>query len=189
MRCVSPESASGLRRARTVYQRGLCPGGYTCFNYTERVLPDLRAAIARPGGLPSFEESMAICIRDSSSFQLQQTASPPAAAEVVHAADILRTLSSFGSSGVHVGAGAFLGNIDGSGPISASSLQIAARSEKELFGAVSYTTLIGGWNACLDCASVGINPVPYGTMDIAVRVSLAAVGQKAKVYLGLFDEL
>ena len=55
----------------------------------------------------------------------------------------------------------------------AESMQIQAQSVNELFGAVSYTTLDGGLNACQQCSSIGVQLVPARTEHWTLDVLLS----------------
>ena len=61
--------------------------------------------------------------------------------------------------------------------VNASRFQIAAQSRKELFGAVSYTTLEGGLVGCSDCARLSFQPVPKGTEAFLVVVEMGTGGR------------
>ena len=65
--------------------------------------------------------------------------------------------------------------------VNARHMQIAAQSVHEMFGAMSYTTI--GLNACDDCGSVVLGPLPKGTQAINLNVDLGAASSIAGLYM------
>ena len=87
------------------------------------------------------------------------------------------------------GDGSSEDNSNSGGPVSASTLQISAESTQRLFGSLSKTTLPGGFNSCTNCDSISLSPVPPGTGNLDVKLTLPMVGQRANLLLRSFDEL
>ena len=56
--------------------------------------------------------------------------------------------------------------------VTADSIQISAQSVHEIFGATSYMTLEGGLTACVQCASVALQPVPARTQSFDIKIVL-----------------
>ncbi|MCJ1372745.1 hypothetical protein MMC20_003970 [Loxospora ochrophaea] len=157
-----------------------CSEERVCFNRTD----------------PFVDAQYAICTA-AKKITVEQVEQPPAPASPGTRATGLSSLHPFGGgSGAgtafrpYVAAASIVGEggyAESAGSV--SSLQISVRAKRELFGAKSYSTLDGGVSSCKDCNGVSIGWVSPEEVDVAVRVGLAAVGQKAKVYLGMFDEL
>ncbi|MCJ1373884.1 hypothetical protein MMC20_005114 [Loxospora ochrophaea] len=56
--------------------------------------------------------------------------------------------------------------------VKAESIQIAAESAHELFGAESFTTLDGGLSGCFHCSDLELRPVPVGAEFLDFRIDL-----------------
>ncbi|MCJ1376161.1 hypothetical protein MMC20_007401 [Loxospora ochrophaea] len=69
----------------------------------------------------------------------------------------------------------------------AKSLQVEAQTSKEIFDAVSWTTLEGGLSGCTECMRAGIRPLPKGTERIKLNVELEPEFAGGKLYLGLLS--
>ena len=85
----------------------------------------------------------------------------------------------------HLAVGAVLTGVDSKTPLNATSISLQAQSRKEIFDAVSYTTLDGGLAACTDCQSISMQSVPAGTSAFRVSVGLEE-GVDAKLFLAWF---
>ncbi|MCJ1371404.1 hypothetical protein MMC20_002619 [Loxospora ochrophaea] len=90
-------------------------------------------------------------------------------------------LKSFGVPGSGRGVTFLLTGPKPSTRATATNMQISAQSKRELFGAVSYTTLDDGLDACNDCATIGLHPIPAQAARIEFSILLPP-GQVTKVY-------
>ena len=60
----------------------------------------------------------------------------------------------------------------GTNGIRAESMQIAAQSVNEIFGARSYSTLDGGLSSCTSCSSLALRPIPSRTQYFRLTIDL-----------------
>ena len=86
------------------------------------------------------------------------------------------------ASGTNVSAVAILTDPESTMSVNASTLQIAAQSSREIFGAESWSTLSAGLAACSNCERLTLQPIPAGTQRIEVSVILPEIGSIANLY-------
>ncbi|MCJ1370550.1 hypothetical protein MMC20_001763 [Loxospora ochrophaea] len=76
---------------------------------------------------------------------------------------------------------------DLSGPMNASTLQIAAQKRNQnRFGTRAWTTLPNGLYRCSNCDSIALDPVPQGTDRLEARVGLPGTASSARVFVEPF---
>ena len=68
--------------------------------------------------------------------------------------------------------------------VKASSFKIRAQKSRNVHGHVGWQTLPGGLSQCTDCSSLGIDPVPDGTQNIALDIVMAAGVKAGTLMLG-----
>ena len=171
--CVHPVTKAPISRV------GRCAPDEIC-NFHRNIIPN--PSPQNPSGQPGEVNSLAYCMKLSDYIVIKQTH---------HAGQALLRLTQALQPGMRGGAAAdqesatlVLTGSDPTIPMNASSLQLAAQQEYELYNTViGYKTLPGGLEWCEDCGRVQMDPVPSGADLFTARVVLPVVGSEARLYL------